>query len=95
MKNPTPRTENATKNNMQRIRTFCIAGIEDNKACVATLSPSFLLIILNGRSALIALSAFRLFNDPALLALVKYSRYKSTIDITTTKKSNIFHPFLK
>lgn len=89
-----PRIENDTMNSKQSSRTFLIDGTDERRACTAIFNFSFLLIIRSGRIARMALRALKLLNDAELFESVRFSIYRSAIEITTTRKSIMFHPFL-
>ena len=78
---------------MQTSKTLVIAGIEEIKALITIFSPSFLLIILKGLSARMALRDFRLFKDSVFGPLADIVNPKSTKELKTTTKSRIFQAF--
>ena len=79
-----------SKKSTQRSKTLSIAGIEEIRALITIFNPSFLLIILKGLSARIALRDFKLLSVSVFGPPEENVNPKSTIELITTKKSNIF-----
>ena len=75
------------------IVTFPSYGKAANNAFTTIFNPSFLEIILKGLNALKAHNAFNDFN--AELPPPDSVIQTSVIEITTTKKSSLFHPVCK
>jgi hypothetical protein len=81
------------KENQSFHKNICHSWNWREIAFTTILSPLFLLTILSGLNARIALRAFNLLKLPVSVSFADSENPKSTKELTTTKKSSAFQAF--